>query len=229
MKSKNLASLAETYRMPRSPYIVSNEHPYHVSARCHNKDWFDLPMEKVWQVMSEQLYFAHHAYQLRIHSFVLMNNHFHLLVRTPRANLSEAMSYFMRETSREIARQSGRINQTYGDRYHRTLICSNHYFMHAYKYIYRNPVEAGLTARVENYPHSTLHGLIRGSHCLIPIEEDTLLFAEGRGVSQTLQWLNHSPSLENKEALQKALRLREFRLGKQRRNKKRHVLETDIY
>ncbi|WP_081111818.1 transposase [Bdellovibrio bacteriovorus] len=62
--------------------------------------------------MSNYLCFIHHAYKGEIYAFVLMSNHFHLLIRFPENNMSEAMTYFMRESSRMISRQAGRINQT---------------------------------------------------------------------------------------------------------------------
>jgi REP element-mobilizing transposase RayT len=62
------------------------------------------------------------AYKAEIHAFVLMSNHFHLVVSFPENNMSEAMNYFMRETSRMISRDAGRINQTYGSRYFRSII-----------------------------------------------------------------------------------------------------------
>ncbi len=122
--------------------------------------------------MTRQLYFVSHAFNLRVHAFVLMNNHFHLIVRTPDGNLSDAMRYFMRETSREITFVSGRINQTYGSRFHRSLLHSPLYYLHAYKYLYRNPVEAGLCELVEEYKFSSLQGLLGETWLDVPVRED---------------------------------------------------------
>ena len=130
------------YNMPRARYNPNSDFPFHITGRCINKDWFSMPLHEVWTIMSDQLYFLHHAFEFEILSFVLMSNHFHLMVRTPKANLADGMAYFMRETSRSIIKDSERINQTYGSRYGRCLIHSNHHLMNAYKYIYHNPVKA---------------------------------------------------------------------------------------
>lgn len=79
-------------------------------------------MPDAWSVMGDYLYLTTHLFSLEILSFVLMGNHFHLLVRAPQANISPAMNYFMRETSREVSRLSGRINQTYGGRHHKSVV-----------------------------------------------------------------------------------------------------------
>ncbi|MGZ3690779.1 MAG: transposase [Pseudobdellovibrio sp.] len=209
--------------MPRPKVIQQSEFPYHVSARCINRDWFSLPMPLVWKIMSTELTFATRAYNLKIHSFVLMNNHFHLLVSTPETNLSQAMWCFMRQSSLQLTGAGNRINMTYGGRYFRSIIKSSHYFMHAYKYVYANPVKAGLSKTVEDYPYSTLHGLLGKEHLFIPIVEDTLLFDD---VESTLSWLNTTPTEENWRSVGIALYKREFALGCDRRSSLPSPLET---
>ena len=210
--------------MPRKIFIQNPENPYHISARSNNRDWFALPMDEVWFIFGRFLYLLHHAYGVEIYAFVLMNNHFHLLARFPMGNLIKAMQYFMRETSRCIAFESERINHVYGGRFFRCEIGSFHYFTHTYKYVYRNPVEARLCNFAEEYPYSTLNGLIGKTPLLIPMQPDTLLFENG-GVEQTLTWLNRRPPQEEKEMIRKALRKNEFKLAKKRSTEKPHPLE----
>lgn len=170
--------------------------------------------------MCHHLYFVHHGFGAQIHSFVLMSNHFHLLMSTPMANVSETMGYFMRETSRAITRSSGRINQTYGGRYFRCLIGSHHHFLNAYKYFYRNPVEAQVVKRAEDYPYSTLHGLLGRSKLLVPVREDSFLFDDLNG---TLAWINRDVDRGDWECVRKALHRRSFRMSK-----KHHHLESNL-
>ncbi len=180
-----------------------------------------LPFDDVWEIFSDYLFFLHHAFDVRIHSFVMMNNHFHLLIRTPNANLDKAMNYFMRETSRVIGRRSGRINQVYGGPYFWSLIKSPNYFLHAYKYLYRNPVEAGLAANVESYRYSTLQSLIGERHSIIPLEPDETLFPD---IESQLRWLNQAyPSIEFKLDIKKAIRRKEFKFAKDKRGKPHHL------
>lgn len=208
--------------MPRAPTLLQSEYPYNIGGRCVNREWFGLPLETVWEIMSEQLYYLHHAYDVKIHSFVLMSNHFHLMLTTPKANLSEAMQRFMRESARNISKPAARINYVFGGPYFRTMIRSNHHFLHAYKYNYANPVKAKVCARAEDYPFSTLHGLLGRSRLIIPIEEDQTLFSNLEG---TLEWINLEPPEEDWQAVRKALRRREFTLGKV--DKAAHPLEIN--
>lgn len=174
--------------------------------------------------MSDYLYFLRSAFDVRIHAFVLMSNHFHLLAAFPRSNLSDAMEYFMRETSRGIARESDRLNHVYGSRVFRSRLSSDYAFQNVYKYVYQNPVQAGLCKKVEDYPYSTLHGLLGRARALVPVEEDRLLFDEG--VGRTLSWLNESLTDEHHQALRKGLQKPDFKLPRDPRTGRHHVLET---
>jgi len=131
----------------------------------------------------------------------------------------------MKETSRDISRLSGRINQTYGARYYKCIIRSDHYFMNSYKYIYRNPVEAGLCQGVEEYPYSTINGLLGSSPVYIPMIEDTLLF---ENTYRTLAWLNFKTKNEDRDSVKAALKRQYFKLPKNRNNSKPNHLEFDL-
>ncbi len=176
--------------------------------------------------MEDYLYLLSVAYGVRIHAFVLMANHFHLLATAPNGNLSSAMLYFMRETSKQITKLSGRINQTYGGRNHKTRISSYHHFLNTYKYVYQNPVQAGLSENVEQYRYSTLHGLCGNSRLIIPIS-DEILFLETLQPKE-LAWLNRKPDLENWNDMKAALRRSDFELVARRKDREKSSLEENL-
>lgn len=212
-------------RMPRKPCPLSENHPYHVGARTINREWFAIPMSEVWKITTYYLQFVQHAYGIEVLSFVLMSNHFHMLCRQPQLTLSEAMNFFMRETSRAINRETRRINQVWGGRHFKTLIESYHYYCCAYKYVYRNPVDAGICSRVEEYPYSTLNGLLGQQQLAVSMLEDITLFSDVEG---TLAWLNTAPKEGHRDQLRRALRHPIMAFGKTPARKP-HALETDPY
>ncbi|MGE0526086.1 MAG: transposase, partial [Bdellovibrionales bacterium] len=83
--------------------------PIHITGRVNNREHFPLPLEEVWLILSESLYFLSKAFELQTISFVLMPNHFHLLATDAQGIMPKAMLWFMRETSREMGRRSGKI------------------------------------------------------------------------------------------------------------------------
>ncbi len=191
-------------------YIRSSEHPYHITARTNNREWFSLDLSEVWEIFENQLFFIHHAFGIRIHAFVLMSNHFHLLASDPQCKLSQAMRWLMTETSREISRRTGRKNRIYGQRHFKCLIASHHYYMHAYKYIYRNPVQARACEKVQEYPYSTLPGLMGLRKLIIPVDESLIT----EDLEGNLRWLNTSVEMKDWESVRGALRKGEFKLRK---------------
>ncbi len=212
--------------MPRKVLALTSQFPYHISARCLNKEWFDIPLREVWKIFEEYLHFIHFSFNIDIHAFVLMSNHFHLLVRAPEGNLSQAMNYFMRETSRQIGYSAGRINQTYGGRFLRSQIQSHHYYLNAYKYIYRNPIEAGVCEKAEEYKFSSLGLLVGKSKSIIPIVEDITLFSDVEG---TLNWINTGQEKEVYEVLRKAMRKKVMEFAIDRLRQRPHFLTTVLY
>lgn len=176
--------------------------------------------------MGDQLFFCKHAFDLKIHSFVLMSNHYHLIVSAPQANLSQAMAFFQRETSRELTRSSHRENQTWAGRFFRSRLGSYHYFLQAYKYVYQNPLKVGLSKFAEEYPFSTLSGLLGNTRLIIPVEHDTLLF-DG-DFSQNINWVNRLADPKDWETVRRALRRKEFKLPLERSSRKPHKLETQL-
>jgi REP element-mobilizing transposase RayT len=217
--------LKESLSMPRKKFIRTAEYPYHVTGRCINREWFSIPLPEVWGIFSDYLHFISHAYEVRIHSFVLMSNHFHLLISTPKANLDEAMEYLLREVSRHIGRDSGRINQVFGGPYHWTVIKNGVHYSHAYKYVYRNPVQAGMCKRVQDYPFSTLRGLIGIDRLTVPAFDNLGLVQDP---FLQLKWLNLAYEEEAREMIRLALRRKEFAFPRDEKTKRQSVLDRKV-
>jgi len=96
-------------------------------------------------------------YGAEIHTFVLMSNHFHLILSTPKQNLDSVMRWFLAESTRAMLRRSARLNHVYGSRYHWTVLDSAWSLAYVFKYVYRNPVRGGICNQVQEYPFSTLN------------------------------------------------------------------------
>lgn len=207
----------------RKPY--SSDFPLHIVARCSNKEWFQIPLNQVWETYSNHLFYLKHWFNFKIHSFVLMPNHFHLICEAPEGNLAIAMNYFMRETSRELGKRSGRINQIYGRPYFASTLKTNHYFLNAYKYVYRNPIEARLCTTAEAYPFSTLHSTLGLAQHTIPTHVDENLFQDTK---KHLRWINTAyESQDLKQSIKAALNHREFKFSRDRKGRP-HKLESTL-
>jgi len=202
--------------MPRAPAILQSEYPYNISARCINREWFSIAMPLVWDIFSDELMRTSKEKNLLIHSFVLMSNHFHLIATTPDANISQCMQQFLQRTSRRLTREGNRINQTFAGRHFKCILDKQNYFLNAYKYNYLNPVMAGASKLVEDYPFSTLHALSKNRTLKFPLAEDSTFQADSKG---TLEWLNCKPDERKLEAVRYGLKRQFFKSKIERRTR----------
>lgn len=202
--------------MPRAKAILQSEFPYHITSRCINREWFNIPMPVVWDIFSEELMNTHRQYNLIIHSFVLMGNHYHTLGSTPDSNISDCMRYFNSRTSDKLNREGNRINQTFAGRHFKCVLQHQSHFYNAYKYIYRNPVTAKICEKVEDYPFSSLRGVLGLETLKFPVA-DTIF---SNNSVELLTWLNTQPSKDKLEALRIGLQRQVFKSAKSRNDGK---------
>lgn len=174
--------------MPRHKRVLQPDYPYHVTLRSINRMNFGVDMNDLWSFSSDLLLFCSYAFKIEIHAFVLMNNHYHLLVRTPLSNLEKFMNYFNRMLSWEISNKTGRINQKFGARYHPSIISDLSYYHNVYKYIYRNPVEAQICEKVETYNYSSLNFVLGREKYRFPVFDP--YFGNIEDHWPNLNWLN---------------------------------------
>lgn len=198
----NSSSITYLMGMPRKPIIRSNEHFYHLTGRSNNKEDFYLPTKAVWRIMTFEIRKLQIEHDLKIGAFVLMDNHYHLLLLSPNVAIDRIMYFFMKRVTLKIQKETGRINKIFGGRYKGCLIVGEQYLFNVYKYIYRNPVRAGICEKVEEYPFSTFNR---------PQLELENLFFSTRKTEVELRWLNREFSHENSQSIRHALKRVSFK------------------
>jgi putative transposase len=142
--------------MPRRKLIRTNEFPYHITSRSNNKEWFYIPAQDVWKYSNDLLCQGQQRFGIKVEAFVLMSNHYHLCLYTPKSNIDNFMQFFNKRLGERISRQAGRINRIFGAPYKWNLITDQKYYLNVIRYIYQNPLREGLCTRVELYPYSDL-------------------------------------------------------------------------
>jgi putative transposase len=191
--------------MARAPIIRTSEFPYHVMSRTNNKEWFQIPMEECWEIFINELIHISIRFGVKIGSFVLMSNHFHMIFWTPNENLDEIMQVFLWNVSCKINKRANRTNHVFGSRYKWCLIQDERYLAHVYKYVYINPIKAGLCSRVEDYLFSTLQYVIQNQESKFKLHDS--LFEDfdlvSKDVNKRLEWLNNVYTNEQYEFIKK--------------------------
>jgi REP element-mobilizing transposase RayT len=141
---------------------------YHVTCRgSERKAIFKDDRDR--SVFLEKLRGSLAIYQVELHAYVLMSNHFHLLVSTPKGNLSEFMRHFNISYTAAYNRRHKRVGHLYQGRYKAILIDQDSYLLQLSRYVHLNPVrirphqakEVREQIRyLERYPWSSLSGYL---------------------------------------------------------------------
>ncbi len=140
--------------MARSLRIEYENAWYHVMNRGARKmDIFNTDAER--KLFLELLGQVHKRYQIEIHAYCLMNNHYHLLLKTPLANLSKAMKHL----NGVYVQRYNKVNQIDGPlfrgRFKSIIVDANNYLLRLSRYIHLNPVKGNLVNRAEDYQWSS--------------------------------------------------------------------------
>ena len=89
--------------------------------------------------------------QWDVFAWTLLDNHFHLFLRTPEANLSAGMHDLNSGYVSGLNRRHGRCGPLFQGRFKAILVESGRHEWELGRYVHLNPVRAGLVARPEAY------------------------------------------------------------------------------
>lgn len=150
--------------MPRSVRIEYAGAFYHVMARGNRR-------EAIFRDREDRLYFLKALSETcgmtgwRVHAWVLMTNHYHLVIETPQATLVAGMKWLQNAYTRRFNTRHRLWGRLFGDRYKAVLVegGGGHYYATLLDYVHLNPVRARLVKvregqSVGDYEWSSLPG-----------------------------------------------------------------------
>ena len=147
--------------MARLPRLTVPGYPHHLIQRGNNRQPIfagAVDYETLLSMVEENA----RKFQVDLHAYVLMSNHFHLLV-TPAT--AEGLPLLMQAVGRRYVRYfnqlQGRTGTLWEGRYRSTLIQADRYLLACMVYMDLNPVRAGMAATAADYPWSS-HGHYAG-------------------------------------------------------------------
>ena len=94
-------------------------------------------------------------FDIDIFAYVLMSNHYHLLLRTPKANLSRSMQWLGTTYTRRFNLSHFQSGHLFQGRYKSILVENDAYLMQLCYYIHNNPLRAGMVKRLIDYRWSS--------------------------------------------------------------------------
>jgi len=135
-----------------------------------------------YEIFMEALKESLALFEVKLFSYCLMTNHYHLLVCTPKANLSRFMRHLSALYTQRYNRYHKKDGPLFRGRYKAILVQEDAYLTHLVRYIHLNPVQANMTKDIKSYPWS--------SHArYLKAKEETWLC-----VREALTYFSESPS-----------------------------------
>lgn len=100
---------------------------------------------------------------IKIHAWVLMDNHYHILIETPGANLSKSMQWFGVTFTKRYNVRHQRWGHLFQGRFKSILVQDDAYMFRLSCYIHRNPLRAGIVPRLKDYQWSSYRSYAYGA------------------------------------------------------------------
>jgi REP element-mobilizing transposase RayT len=102
---------------------------------------------------------------IETHAYCLMDNHYHLLLHTPKGQLNRGMRHLNGLYTQRFNRREQRDGALFRGRYKAILVEADAYLLQVSRYIHRNPLEAGFTEPLERYRWSSYAAYVQ---CVCP-------------------------------------------------------------
>ena len=124
---------------------------YHITSRGNEKREIFLAEEDRKKFLSI-LRDYHERFGILVHAYVLLDNHYHLILETPRANLLKVMHGINAGYTGYFNRKYRRAGHLLRGRYRAILVDKDEYLVVLSRYVHLNPVRAGLVRVPRSMP-----------------------------------------------------------------------------
>jgi REP element-mobilizing transposase RayT len=145
--------------MARQLRIEFEEAFYHITSRGNLRDrifFDDKDREKFLEILQR----TKERYSYLLHAYTLMDNHYHLLIDTPKANISRIMQNINTSYTVHINRKYRRSGHLFQGRFKGLVVDKDEYLVTLSRYIHLNPVRANIVQKPEEHRWSSYNAYI---------------------------------------------------------------------
>jgi putative transposase len=126
---------------------------YHVTSRGVDRCLI-VRDEHDWQALHELVLAAQGRFGLSYDAYCLMSSHVHLLVRAPLPGVSKGMHWLNGVYAQRFNRRWGRVGHLFQERFASWVMRDERHWHTTCRYIFANPVKAGLCEFADDWPWS---------------------------------------------------------------------------
>lgn len=158
---------------------------YHITSRGdqRGKIFFDVrDRERFLEILKR----TKERYGYLLHAYALMDNHYHLFIETPKANLSQIMQNINTSYTVYVNKRHKRYGHLFQGRFKGIIVDKDTYLMVLTRYIHLNPVRAGIVKRPEDYRWTSYMEYIgagKEKELLVDITETLSCFSKTKGTA----------------------------------------------
>lgn len=127
---------------------------YHVISRGNNKEYiFNESIDKGYFIKQIKETIGGMGY--RVFGFVLMSNHYHMIVQIFDKKLQEIMHQINSKYSKYFNKKYERVGHVFQGRYNAIPVQDERYLIDLLRYVHQNPVKAQICQRADEYEWSS--------------------------------------------------------------------------
>ncbi len=138
----------------RKPRVEFKGGVYHIVQRGNNREYiFKNKSNKKLLLDLFEKYIE--VFNYEILGYVVMDNHYHIIIRTMGEALSKVMQRINTEFARTYNRENKRTGHVFEKRYKGILVKDDSYLLSLLRYVHQNPVKAKICRKVSEYKWSS--------------------------------------------------------------------------
>ncbi len=157
---------------------------YHIMSRGVGRGKIFLTNEDYSKFL-EYVEKAREKFGLDIFAFVLMNNHYHMLIRTNEPNLSRTMQWIQTAYSIYYNREHKRSGHLFQGRYKSIVVGEESYWHVLSFYIHLNPQRAGIIEKLSKYKWSSYHDYVSARKVHKWVNSEAVLDGFGKDIQDS--------------------------------------------
>ena len=184
--------------MGRKPRVEFQGAIYHVIKRGNNRDYIFQEREDKEDFL-KCLEVANDENVFNLLGYVIMDNHYHLIIETKEMPLNKIMQKVNNSYSKNYNKRHNRRDHVFGGRYKSILVNDDKYLLTLLRYIHANPVRAKICQNMADYGWSSDQFYRNNIKNQVHIDKILKMFSENR----TIALVEYKNFMEQKEDIVK--------------------------
>lgn len=165
--------------MGRKPRVEFKGAIYHVIKRGNNREYiFQERQDK--ECLLKYIEYAKEDGGFNLLGYVIMDNHYHLMIETKDKPLHKIMQTVNNRYSKDYNQRHNRSDHVFGGRYKGILVQDDKYLFSLLRYIHYNPVRAKICKNMDQYNWSSDQYYRKNVNGLVQIDKILNMFSDNR-------------------------------------------------